>query len=106
MSFKAPLDALNTKKLLKYPHALNPLDISRSHQTFHSLSQKLSTKSPAEQCLELTHVCCVYAQCSFLAGLPNGLHLTPQDPIRLIFLHTFLQRQHIPESLAHMALFS
>lgn len=105
MSFKSPSDALNTKKLSKYPHTFNPLDISRSHQMFHSLSQKLSTKSPGWTVSWVnTHVvCCVCSQCSFLAGLPNGLignnlHLRIQSDLffstHFSNANTFLSHSH------------
>lgn len=100
MSFKAPSDALNTKKLSKYPHALNPFDISSSHQMFHSLSQNLSTKSSSLN----KHVACwVCSQCCFLASLSNGsignnLQLRIQSDVffstRFSDANTFLSHSH------------
>lgn len=88
MSFKAPSDALNVKKLSKYPHALNPLDISRSHQMSLSFPKALDKITGLNSVLSI-HTCLLRLRSMQFFGRPpkwfDWKPFTPQNPIRLFF---------------------
>lgn len=103
-------DALNTKKAFKiYTCFKSPLTFSRRHQMFRSLSQNLSIM--LNSVFLSKHTCCLllllsalfFWQASQMVWLEtiytSGCNQT------YFFPHIF-QRQHIPESLTHMAVFS
>lgn len=110
MSFKAPSDALNTKKLSKYPHALkSPWHLQKSSDVPLSFPKALDKITGLNSVLS-KHTCCLLHLLSmqFFGRLPKWFdwkQFTPRDPITYFFPHIFPTPTHSWVTHTHGSIF-